>query len=250
MSVGSRRLLLRSLGMFAVIAGTVACDLAYPLDRYETRTREDAASDGAADGPGLLQTASSQGSNVRDLVVALPRSAAVGHALVLVAISNYTIPRSVSSAGVTWKAVSFSSKQVALALWVGFVPLGGSSTVTVTWPPEPEAIQTTALVHLTEWTGFAAPGTQVPNSGTGGGPIMTLPLSTNDGTVLLLAAAGGHTAGIGPPTGGFTALPSIMLADYRLDLAYVHAPKPGTYSTSWEYPSTRGWEALLVSFTR
>ena len=237
------------------------CELAFPVDGYEARPLDAGPGDagGQGDGdvdvdaavPGLVQWTSVSGSDTTQLVVALPKSAAVGSALVLVAISDQTAPTSVTSAGVTWNVALASSKQVALAMWVGFVPLGGSSTVTVRWAASPARSQTTALAHLSEWNDFAAVGTKIASSGTGGvGPITTGTLTATDGTVMLLAAAGGHTQDIELPTSGFTPMPFITLADYRLDLAYVHAPSPRDYSTTWKYPSTRGWEALLVSFTR
>ena len=237
------------LRIFACSTAVAGCDLAYPLGDYQALDPDGATKTDAA-AAGLIQTATGQASDTREIVVALAKSATIGNALVLVAVSNETLPLSVSSAGVTWTAMSFSSKQVAVAIWAGFVPLGGSASVTVRWAASPALAQGTALAHLSEWRGLSALGPEVHASGTGGGPITTGSLLAKEGTVLLLAAAGGHTAGIGPPTNGFTALPSIALDDYRLDLAYVHAPPAGSYATSWTYPSTKGWEALLVSFTR
>jgi hypothetical protein len=228
--------------LFVAMAG---CELAYPIDEYQALDPHATAA-----AAGLIQEATSQDSSARELVVALPKEATVGDALVLVAVTNDTVPISVTSPGVTWSARSFSSKQVATSMWTAFAPPGGSSTVTVRWPASPAPLQTTAIVHLSEWRGFTRFGSEVRSSGTGGGPIATGSLTTDADTVLLLAAAAGHTDGIGPAENGFAPVTSVTRFDYRLDLAFLHSPAPGPHSTRWTYPSTRGWEALLVSFAR
>ena len=136
------------------------------------------------------------------------------------------------------------------AIWAAFVPAGGSSSVTVRWPGSPAPMQGTAMVHLSEWSGLATLGSEVHGAGTGGGPIATDSLVVKKGTGLLLALAAGHNVSTGLPTNGFTPLSTLALNDVRLDLAYVLAPPEGAYATTWAYPSTKGWEALLVSYLR
>jgi hypothetical protein len=227
--------------LFAALSG---CDLFYPLDGYEARERD--ADTGAVR---LMQRAEALASDTRELTVTLPSPPASGSTLVLVAASTHTLPISVTGSS-NWTKVTSSSVHIALAIWTTVVPAGTSGAVKATWPAGPADAQATALLHLGEWTGLAAPGPALVNDGTGGGPIVTRTLSTGDRTGLVLAAAGAHGTPLGPPPQEFTPIPTLARTDTQLALAYVVSPPAGTYGSSWSFSSSDGWEAHIASFTR
>jgi hypothetical protein len=225
--------------LFLAVSVT-SCNLAYPLGDYEGLER---------DAVRLLQQGTAQGSATRALTVTLPRAPTNGSALVLVTVSVNDGPTSVSGGAVGWVQQSRSSQHVVLTIWVGFVPPGATSPITVTWAPAPADAQLTAIVHCSEWSGLRAFGPKLPSAGNGG-TITTAQLAVKEGAGLIVAAAAAHKEGTGPPANGFVPLDAIVRDDTQLVAAYRVMPPAATYSTSWTYPSPDGWDATILALGR
>jgi hypothetical protein len=235
-----RRIIL-ALGAALVITSIDGCSLAFPVDGYQTLDP-----DARADDVSLIQQFTAQGSATSTLTVTLPKTPGIGNALVLAAASVENTPESVSGGAATWKLQKGSKSHVPLAIWVGFVDSRPSTAITVTWI----GAQRTALAHVSEWRGPSAYGVADFNSGTAGGAITTKALTTGDRTALVFAAGAAHSAKIGPPNEGFSALPTVALDDTQLITAYLLAPSKALQVTSWSSDSTQSWEAIIVSLVR
>jgi hypothetical protein len=253
---------------FAVLTVSGGCQLVVPSDaELSGGTRAaDAGSDtgntgdvgappveagtDAADAGGvsLVQQTSATGSSTSSVVLTLAAAPRNGDALVLTiaSVANTGASFTVSGGGVAWSEKSRASVHVESAVWVGLGASSGTTSVTVT----ASSTQTVFLTHLSEWTGLSAFGPSVKNDGVGS--PATSPLAVPDGTTLIYAAAAAHNVTLGPPANGFVGLQTVRGANVQIEQAYRVSPPAGSYRTSWNEasPSTNGWDAHVLSFTR
>jgi hypothetical protein len=234
--------LIRAPASALLCSAISACNLAYPLDGYQTLPREGGADAAPVE---LIQQETAQGSATRAVTVSLPRPVTIGDALVLASASVEAVPTSVSGGGATWKQAKGSQAHVPLSVWIGFVNTAGTSAVTATWA----ATQTTALLHASEWKGATSAGPAQTTNGTATA-ITPAALPTDDDAVLVFAAAAAHQGRLGAPTEGFIALKANALNDTQLATAYLPRPAPGLHPTSWSYESTMSWEAIAAVLLR
>lgn len=225
----------------AVLVTLSGCELFYPLD--------DAAAPHDTHGVSLRQQADGQGSGVTETLVSFSSPPGSGNTLVLVAAGTSKPATAVSGIS-AWRELTVSSVHFGLTIWTTVVPAGASGPVKVTWPET----QTTTLVHLSEWTGLAAPGPSLTAGGTATDiRTETLTFAPSDRVGLVFAAAVGHVETgitIGPPPATFTALPTLSRDLMQLVLAYTVAPPSGSYAVTWGDATKQSWEAHIASFTR
>jgi hypothetical protein len=206
-----------------------------------------------AQAPVLVQQATSSGTLLAGLNVALPQLPAPGDLLVVCHDTTAGGNSSVSGGGVSHWTLCQSTvpTQDNSEIWAGLVDGAPDISIQITLGGSPND----AAAVVTEWRGLLAPlsftgAFATGSGGTAASPAQSGTVAANAGD-LVVAMVGTHSTGqvIGAPANGFADLqrpasqPSCVMA-----AAAGMAGAGGAIGTSWTFPNPSVWAGVIVVF--
>lgn len=198
-----------------------------------------------------VQQANATWSTGTSYPVVMSSTPASGDVLVLLAAcSDLTngVVTGITQTGVTWHKAVGSNVNQAVDIWYGEVGSGATSTVTVNLAGAPSVF---SRASVSEWSGVAL-SSELDVLGTASSSGINSTLSTASVTPaagnnsLLLAVVRKSGTFQSGPTNGFSALSTVNTG---WQFAYLVATSTaGSYSTTWTYSTSGGYDAEIATF--